>query len=293
VASSLRAPRVNMDPVMSPAAQAPTSLRVAAVQLNSRADLFANLQSCGRLVAQAADRGASLVVLPENFAYLGAEGGRRELAERVGDTGAPIQQALSQLARDCALTLVAGGFPEVSQDPRRPFNTCVVFSPAGQVMASYRKLHLFDVELADGTVLRESAACTAGDAPVVVPVGPFHLGLSICYDLRFPELYRALVDRGADVLLVPAAFTRQTGRDHWHVLTRARAIESQSWLVAPNQWGSHPQGRTSYGHTVIIDPWGTVVAQCSDRVGILVADLDQALVSHVRNRLPSLRHRRL
>jgi len=158
---------------------------------------------------------------------------------------------------------------------------------------AYLKGSFTNVQLSDSSTLRESAACLAGDEPVVVPVGGFQLGLSICYDLRFPELYRALVDRGADVLLVPAAFTMQTGQDHWHVLARARAIEAQSWVVAPNQWGRHPGGRVSYGHSVIIDPWGTIVAECSDRVGLALGDIDRGLLQSVRHRLPSLQHRRL
>lgn len=268
-------------------------LRVAAVQLSSHADVSHNLQVCQELVSLAAARGAELVVLPENFAYLGPDGGRRQIAERLADPDAPIQHALSRMARDFGLTLVGGGFPEASRDPERPFNTCVVISPTGQILASYRKIHLFDVQLSAASALQESAACLAGDEPVVVPVGGFQLGLSICYDLRFPELYRALVDRGADVLLVPAAFTMQTGKDHWHVLARARAIEAQSWVVAPNQWGRHSGGRVSYGHSVIIDPWGTIVAECSDRVGLALADIDRELLGSVRHRLPSLQHRRL
>jgi predicted amidohydrolase len=278
---------------MPVAPSADAHLRVAAVQLSSRADLSHNLETCRELVSIAAEEGAALVVLPENFAYLGPEAGRRQIAERLGDQDAPIQRALSRMAHDFGLTVVAGGFPENSRDLGRPFNTCVVISPAGQIVGYYRKIHLFDAEVSDASTLRESAACLAGDDPVVVRVGGFVLGLSICYDLRFPELYRALVDRGAEVLLVPAAFTLQTGKDHWHVLARARAIEAQSWVVAPNQWGTHSDGRASYGHSMIIDPWGTVVAECSDRVGVVCANIDRALLESVRRRLPSLRHRRL
>ncbi len=168
-----------------------------------------------------------------------------------------------------------------------------MIGPDGRRVASYRKIHLFDVELPDGTELRESVATTAGAEPVVVEVDGFKVGLSICYDLRFPELYRALVDRGAEIIVVPAAFTLQTGKDHWHVLLRARAIESQCWLVAAAQWGRHPKGRASYGHSLVADPWGQVVAECSDRVGVIDADVDREYLERVRRTLPSLAHRRL
>jgi predicted amidohydrolase len=275
---------------MSP--PAPT-LRLAAVQLSSQDDVGDNLEHCARQVRAAAARGAELVVLPENFAYLGPEPGKCEHAERVGDFDAPIQSTLSGLARDCGVVLVAGGFPERSEDPARPYNTSAVFAKDGTLLGSYRKIHLFDVDLPDGTKLSESVATTAGTEPVVLDVLGFRLGLSICYDLRFPELYRALADRGADLISVPSAFTLQTGKDHWHVLLRARAIEAQAYVVAAAQWGRHPKNRASYGHALIADPWGTIVAECSDGVGIAVAEIDLAYVERVRRALPSLAHRRL
>jgi deaminated glutathione amidase len=268
-------------------------LRVAAVQLNSQEDLGANLEQCRRWTELAASRGAEVVVLPENFAYLGAETGKRAIAERLGDSSRPIQAALFDLASKHHVTVVAGGFPESSEDPDKPYNTCIVIDPDGAVSASYRKIHLFDVDLPDGTKLLESEAVSAGVEPVVVEVSGFKLGLSICYDLRFPELYRALVERGAEVLLVPAAFTLQTGKDHWHVLLRARAIESQTWVVAAAQWGRHPRDRASYGHSLIVDPWGTVVAEASDRAGVVLADLDREYIRRVRRAVPCLEHRRL
>jgi predicted amidohydrolase len=269
------------------------SVRVAAVQMSSQADLGANLSECRRLLGQAADAGASLVVLPENFAYFGPEAGKRELAERVGDESAPIQQLLSEAARTHGILVIGGGMPERSDDPARPYNTSVVVGPNGKIIASYRKIHLFDVDLAEGSRYRESANTTAGSTPVVVPVGGFGVGLSVCYDLRFPELYRALVDRGADVLTVPAAFTLHTGKDHWHVLIRARAIESQAWVIAAAQCGTHPQGRATYGHSMVVDPWGTPVAEASDHVGVVVADVKRSDLEKVRGNLPSLKHRRL
>lgn len=271
----------------------PDSLRVAAVQLNSQNDVKRNLADVEALVIRAAERGAELTLLPENFAYFGADAGRCAIAERLGDMSAPIQGALSALAKRSRMTLVAGGFPEQSENPERPFNTCAVFAPSGEIVASYRKVHLFDVELPDGSKLCESAHTTPGIEPVAIEIAGFRVGLSICYDLRFPELYRALVARGAEILLVPASFTLLTGKDHWHVLLRARAIEAQCWVVAAAQWGKHPRERTTYGHSLVADPWGAVVAECSDRVGLVVAELDHAYLEQVRSRLPSLEHRRL
>ncbi len=268
-------------------------LRVAAVQLSSQDNLDENLDACARAVESAAKAGAELVVLPENFAWFGDETVKRELAETMGDLDAPIQKGLATLSREHRLTLVGGGMPERSTDPARPYNTCIVLGPKGDLVASYRKLHLFDAVLPDGKAVFESECTSQGGTPQVFWMDGIGVGLSVCYDLRFPELYRRLLSEGASVLLVPAAFTLQTGRDHWHVLLRARAIESTAWVVAADQWGRHPRGRSCYGHSLIVDPWGTIVAECSDRVGFVVADLDLRYLADVRARLPSLAHRRL
>jgi predicted amidohydrolase len=271
----------------------PDVTRFAALQLNSQEDVSANLATCERLLREAAVRGVSVALLPENFAYLGPEVGKRAVAEVVGDDDAPIQKALRRWAGQTGLTLIGGGFPEASEDPDRPYNSVVVVTPDGGVSAPYRKVHLFDVELPDGTVVRESDGTSAGEAPAVVTIAGIRVGLSVCYDLRFPELYRALVDEGAAVLVVPAAFTLQTGKDHWRVLLRARAIESQCWVVAAGQWGKRSRGPASFGHSMIVDPWGTVVAEASDRIGLVTAEVDLGYVEQVRHTLPSLRHRRL
>jgi predicted amidohydrolase len=268
-------------------------LDVAVVQLSSGERIAENLELVARLVGEAAGRGAKLVVLPENFAFMGPDEERRAHAERLGDTSAPIQSLLSKLAREHAVTLVGGGMPERHQDADVPFNVAVVFDEQGSLVSSYRKIHLFDVELADGTVLKESACTAPGTAPTVVKVGGFGVGLSICYDVRFPELYRRLVDGGAELLLVPAAFTLHTGKDHWHVLLRARAIEAQCYVAAAAQWGKHPLGRSTYGHSLVADPWGTVVAECSDGVGYAVARIEGKKLEDVRASLPSLKHRKL
>jgi predicted amidohydrolase len=273
----------------------PETLRVAAVQLQSQDNVEANLAECRRLVANARKEGARLVVLPENFAYFGPDETKRNVAERLGDPQGKIQAALAEMAQGAEAFLVAGGFPEASGDPARPFNTALVYGPDGQLVTSYRKIHLFDVALQDGTSLSESSGTTPGDGEGVVTfdIGRFRVGLSICYDLRFPELYRALVTRGANVLLVPAAFTVHTGKDHWHTLLRARAIESQSFVVAAGQWGKHPRGRTTYGHSLVVDPWGAVIAETSDKVGVVTAALDLSYLDQVRAAVPCLQHRKL
>lgn len=266
--------------------------------MNSHDEVSSNLAQCEELLARAARDQVRLAVLPEGFAFLGPETAKARHAERLGDTAAPIQAALAEWSRRFRMTIVAGGFAEVAPDPNRPFNSSVVYDPDGRRIAVYRKMHLFDVDLADGTTLRESSGTTAGDEPVVVTVDGFGVGLSICYDLRFPELYRAEVERGAELLTVPSAFMLHTGRDHWHVLLRARAIENQCWVVAAAQWGRHRQGgapskRVSYGHSLIVDPWGTVVADCSDGVGLIVADIASEHLDRARSSVPCLTHRKL
>jgi len=271
-----------------------TILRVGVAQLSSADDVPANLAEAEMAIRRAAEQGARLVVLPENFAYFGPEAGRRAVAERLGSGAGPIETALRRAAVAHGVTVIGGGMPEISDDPARPYNTCAVFEPDGSLGARYRKIHLFDVDLSDGTRLTESSGTLPGPVdPVVVEVGGFRVGLSVCYDLRFPELYRSLSDRGADVFVVPAAFTLHTGKDHWHVLLRARAIEGQAWVVAAAQFGRHPGGRLTYGHSLVADPWGLVVAEASDRPGVVVADLRRSDVERVRAALPSLRHRRL
>lgn len=266
----------------------------AVVQLTSRDDVGENLARAGELVREAAERGASLVALPENFAFMGDEVDKRAHAEVLSDeANGPILDCLRQWARRHAITLVAGGMPERSDDAARPFNSSVLVRPDGVIGAVYRKIHLFDVSLPDGTELRESRGSSAGDEVALADVAGARLGMSICYDVRFPELYRALVDRGARIVTVPAAFTVTTGRDHWHALLRARAIENQLFVLAPAQHGSHGRGRTTYGKSLIVDPWGDVLAQCGEGPGIALAKLDFAAQDRVRASLPCLAHRRL
>lgn len=272
-------------------------MRVAALQMSSQSDVSRNLERVDALVTRAAAAGAGLVLLPENFAYFGDEKGKRSVAEPIldtaGDGDGPVVASLRTLARRHAITLVGGGMPERSDDRDRPFNTCAVFGPDGRTLARYRKIHLFDVELGDGGSYRESASTCAGEEPVVVSVrgeGGLVVGLSVCYDVRFPELYRRLVELGAQLLVVPAAFTLATGKDHWSVLLRARAIEDQAYVLAAAQWGRHGE-RFTYGKSCLVDPWGEVVAQASEGEGVVVGDVDPAYLEAVRRKLPALAHR--
>ena len=268
-------------------------MRAAVIQLSSQDDVALNLSRVGHWVAQAAAAGAELVTLPENFAFMGEEAHKRELAERLdGAFPGPILSALGQAAQANRVWLLGGGMPEKSDDPARPYNTSVLLDPQGAIAATYRKVHLFDVSLPDGTSLRESAATSAGGEPVTAEVSGVRFGLSICYDVRFPELYRRLVEQGARVVTVPSAFTLTTGKDHWHALLRARAMENQVYVLAPAQHGKHPRGRLTYGKSIVVDPWGEVVAQCSEGEGFALARLDFDYQDRVRNALPALLHRR-
>lgn len=274
-------------------------VQAAVIQLSSQDDVVANLARVRSLILEAGERGAELVALPENFAFMGEESTKRAIAERVeSDAKGPIVSGLRKAAGDAHVWLVAGGMPERSSDPDRPYNTSVLIDPEGRIVSSYRKVHLFDVDLPDGTKLLESTATSAGDQPSVhVIVGRaernVNLGMTICYDLRFPELYRKLGERGARVVTVPAAFTLTTGKDHWHVLLRARAIENQTFVLAPAQHGKHPRGRQTYGKSLIVDPWGDVLAQCAEGEGVAIATLDFAAQDRIRASLPCLSHRRL
>ncbi len=277
------------------------SLCAAAVQMTSTEDVAGNLASACQLVRVAARRGAQLVGLPENFAYLGSDRDHRlAIAEPLdpdrdgaGSFPGPILATMIALAREVGLHLLLGGFPERGQDAARIRNTAVLLGPDGDISARYRKIHLFDVDTPNGTRFRESEAIEAGGEVVVAPFPWGGLGLSICYDLRFPELYRRQSSAGARVLAVPSAFTAETGKDHWHTLLRARAIENQAFVLAPAQFGLHGGQRRSYGHALIVDPWGTVLAECGDHPGVAIADLDFQYQDDVRGRLPCLSHRRL
>ncbi|HEY1554261.1 MAG TPA: carbon-nitrogen hydrolase family protein [Kofleriaceae bacterium] len=268
-------------------------LRVGAVQMRSTGDLVQNLTICGALTAQAAAEGAQLVVLPECFALLGrGEAEKLAIAETIELRTGPVMTMLRDLATKHGVWIVGGGTPEVvPADPKRTYNTAVVVDPGGELVARYRKIHLFDVDIPGGAMLRESDATAPGEDLVVVDIAGAPVGLSICYDVRFPELYRRLVtDMGAQVLLVPAAFTAHTGAAHWHLLLRARAVEDQAWVVAAAQWGRHNDKRESFGHTLVVDPWGAVTGERAEGDGVVVATLDGATVEKRRTQMPVLRH---
>jgi deaminated glutathione amidase len=263
-----------------------SALRVAAVQMTSGDDRAANLETAARLVGAAARAGARLVVLPEKWPYI--HGPRtREGAEPLDG---PSLGAARDWARDLGVAILAGSVIE-DGGGERPHNTSVLVRPDGSTAGVYRKLHMFDVDVG-GISYRESAATAPGSEIVVAEALGRRIGMSVCYDLRFPELYRRLVLAGAEVLVVPAAFTVATGRDHWEILLRARAIENQAFVIAAGQYGAHADGTTSYGRSMVVDPWGTVLAQAADGEGLAVADLDLARLAEVRARLPALRHRR-
>ncbi len=268
-------------------------MRVAVIQLNSQNDLAKNLERVTELCGRAADMGAELVALPENFAFIGeSDDDKRAIADDLAGDG-PIVKTVQTIARERNVFVLAGGMPEKSEDADKPFNTSALVAPNGVIVARYRKIHLFDVDLPDGTTLRESNACRPGDEPVVAEVRGKKLGMTICYDVRFPELYRKLADQGAHIITIPAAFTLTTGKDHWLTLLRARAIEDQVFVIAPAQHGKHPRGRQTYGKSAIIDPWGDVLAQCGEGEGIAITTLDFAYQDRVRAALPALQHRRL
>jgi predicted amidohydrolase len=265
-------------------------MRVAVCQLNARDDRAANLATARELLDRAAAAGADLAVLPEYVDYLGRSAGLPKPEAIDGEFG----QFFGTAARELGMWVHAGSFHEAGPDDTRTWNTSLIFDRSGELAATYRKIHLYDVEIPGRVSYQESRTVAPGDKTVVTEIDGVPTGLSICYDLRFPELYRRLaVDGGAKLIVVPAAFMMHTGRDHWEVLLRARAIENQCYVVAAGQIGDHDPGRTCFGRSMIIDPWGTVLAQAPDTTGIVTADIDLARLDEIRTELPSLANRRL
>lgn len=266
--------------------------QAAVVQLTSTSRQDENLEEAARLIREAAGRGARLIATPENTNFLGPHEAKVERAETLEG---PTCTLFSELARETASYLLLGSFNERSPDPRRCFNTSVLFAPDGEILAHYRKIHLFDVDVASDVRFEESATVVAGDRVAVVATPLAQLGLSICYDLRFPELYQELVEGGAEMLAVPSAFTARTGKDHWHPLLRARAIETQCFVLAPAQSGVHDDNgyRETYGHSLIVDPWGQILASVAEGPGLAVADIDLGRLERIRRSMPVQQHRRL
>jgi deaminated glutathione amidase len=267
-------------------------VRVAAVQMVSGPQVSANLEAAQRLIGEAAAAGARLVVLPENFALMGLnETDKLAVAERPGD--GTIQAFLSAQARLHALWLVGGTLPMACEDAARVRAACLVYDPRGACVARFDKMHLFDVEVAAGESYCESATLEPGERPVALDTPAGRLGLSVCYDLRFPELFRHLLGQGMEVVALPAAFTAATGAAHWQVLVRARAIENQCYVIAAAQGGVHANGRQTHGESMIVDPWGTVMAARAKGEGVVVATLSRSHLQAIRRRFPALDHRRL
>ena len=266
--------------------------RIAAIQMVSSHDLKANLARASQLLQEAAASGAKLAVLPENFAFLGQkETDKLEIAETPGK--GLIQDWLAQQAREFGLWIIGGSIPLLDHGLKLPFAACMVVDDSGHEQARYHKMHLFDVDLPGGESYRESNTLAPGLNPVVVDTPAGRIGLSICYDLRFPELYRNYAATGAEILSMPSAFTQTTGLAHWDVLVRARAIENLAYVIAPNQGGQHSNGRMTFGASQVVDPWGKVLGRLQNGTGVVLADIDLDQLRQHRQSLPCLSHRRL
>lgn len=263
-----------------------TKIHVACVQMCSMAEVEENVKAADAWVRQAAGRGAKLIALPENAFYMRAEGTQPPVFEEAAHPGLAACEAW---AKELGIWLLAGSVAVPGPEGRQ-YNRSVLFSPQGKV-AYYDKIHLFDVEVGDGQTYRESARFAPGARAVVAETPWGGLGMTVCYDLRFPHLYRTLAQHGASLLAVPSAFTEPTGKAHWHALLRARAIENACYVIAPAQGGEHPGGRRTYGHSLIIGPWGEVLAE-GNAPGVVMAEIDLSEVTRIRERLPSLKHDR-
>ncbi|MGO9596328.1 MAG: carbon-nitrogen hydrolase family protein [Steroidobacteraceae bacterium] len=268
-------------------------VKVAALQMTSAADVAVNLEAAARLLAEARAAGARVAVLPENFSFMGLRDvDKRAIAEPDGD--GPVQRFLSQQARELGLWIVGGTTPIAQEAGGRIAAACLVYGDDGRRAARYDKMHLFDVDIPGrAESYRESANIAPGSRAVLVPTPAGLLGLSVCYDMRFPELYRQLSAAGAQWFTIPSAFTVPTGRAHWEVLLRSRAIENLSYVVAAAQWGRHANGRETYGDSLIVDYWGTVLARLSAGSGVVIAELDLVAQAETRRNFPALTHRLL
>jgi len=265
--------------------------KVAAVQMNSQNNVEENLKSAALLIEKAAEEGAELVVLPENFALMGANE-EEKLAIKEQEGKGPIQEFLKNQAKQRGIYVVGGTIPIESEYPDKVYATCFVYNDRGRQIARYDKIHLFDVHVGE-QMYQESKSIIPGTKIVVVPTPFGTLGLSVCYDLRFPELYRRLLQHGANILIIPAAFTKETGQAHWEVLLRARAIENLSYVVAAAQVGSHPAERETFGDSIVVSPWGEVLNHKERHVGVVVSEVDLNMLFVIRKRFPALEHQKM
>lgn len=265
--------------------------RIAAIQMASGPRIDANLSEIARLITMAAEGGAGLVVLPENAAIMGLHE-TDKLAHRESDAGGPLQEFFAEQAARHGIWLVAGTIPMEAEDSRLARQSSLVYDNTGRRVARYDKIHLFDVQVGGDRTYRESATLEPGGRAVVVDTPFGRLGMAICYDLRFPELFRLLAAQGAELLVLPSAFTAKTGEAHWRPLVRARAIENLCYMVAPNQGGYHVNGRETHGDSMIVDPWGQVLDSLTRGSGVVFGDLDRKLLSDIREQFPALAHRR-
>ncbi|MFN6568491.1 hydrolase [Nostoc minutum NIES-26] len=266
------------------------SYLAAAIQMTSVPDLHQNLAQAEELIDLAVRRGAELVGLPENFSFMGEEKDKLDRAEAIATE---TEQFLKKMAQRFQVTILGGSFPVPVDNTGKVHNTTVLINPSGEELARYHKVHLFDVNVPDGNTYRESSTVVAGKQlpPVYFSENLGNIGLSVCYDVRFPELYRHLSDKGVDVIFVPAAFTAFTGKDHWQVLLQARAIENTAYVIAPAQTGNNYSRRLTHGHAVIIDPWGVILADAGEQPGIAIAEINPSRLDQVRRQMPSLQHR--
>lgn len=263
--------------------------KVGLVQPNIWDDMDANIAHVSALVRKAKEAGADLIATPENSGFMGANAAASVAAGRPEESH-PALQAFRALSKELSTWLLVGSLAIKPEGANRNFNRSYLLAPDGGIAARYDKIHLFDVDLPSGETYRESNSIAPGSEGVLAPLPFAMLGMSICYDLRFPGLYRGLAQAGADIISIPAAFTRTTGQAHWHVLLRARAIETGAYVIAPAMWGDHPGNRQTYGHSLVIDPWGRVLADAGDGVGVVMAEIDLAQVAKARGQIPAWRH---
>jgi predicted amidohydrolase len=266
------------------------SYLAAAIQMTSVPDLQKNLAQAEELIDLAVRQGAELVGLPENFSFMGEEKDKLAQAKAIAQE---TQKFLNQVAQRFQVTILGGSFPVPVENTGKVYNTSVLIDPSGQELVRYNKVHLFDVNVPDGNTYQESSTVVAGkELPAIYDSENLgNIGFSICYDVRFPELYRHLADKGADVLFVPAAFTAFTGKDHWQVLLQARAIENTCYVIAPAQTGTNYARRQTHGHAMIIDPWGVILADAGEKPGVAIAEIKPTRLEQVRRQMPSLQHR--